>query len=734
MPAQFGAPGVYTEEISGGPRPVTMAGTTETGFVGVVTIPKDFFLGKLSAPGKDASDWRPLMPLPKPEPTDAISSWQTALAFLPFANGKSAKRNGATSPAPKTFHVDGKASSLKDVQALIKGTTSVKVFKVDGSGKEGRSEVNGTQARLLTAIEAEGKYQIEGKGLATPITVEAKAGSKGKTEDNGTSPEMLELADLIQDALGDGWDMRPRQTPEHVEVDLTRSGNETATPQTMQVRFRRSLLAYREVDEDLGEKAWVLNSRADRGHLLATLAAEAMVSGIPYTGDLQALVDDTQSVSLEMDLFQEKMSGGARRISSIDGFESWLVDFSEELFVNLHSIVTSSKRRQSETLWRQLHDAHKRAWVGWVSRLQGMLRLELAVRGFFTNGGQVADLAIALQSSSSLIKDKQQFLKASFDPVSQLSMLTAPGLDRTWQEAILTYGGATGRSDCFAVLETPRYFLTRSENDREWLGKDRWMKGGVGYEQPMLEFRPSPDEIELRNPNFANDELLSTVVPRDDRGFGAAYGPWLLVENPRATGPHDRYIVAPPSGHVAGMIAGTDLSPGGGVFKAPANEVMSGISGLVTSVSDSEQGPLNSRSINMIRHRPFAGIRCWGARTVASDPLWRYINVRRLFLMVERSIRDAIGWAVFLPNTNAVRSDLRSTIVTFLLRLYTQGALDGATAKEAFSVRCDKENNPDSEVREGILTVDVSLRPVYPSEFIRLRFRQSPMMSELSES
>jgi hypothetical protein len=160
---------------------------------------------------------------------------------------------------------------------------------------------------------------------------------------------------------------------------------------------------------------------------------------------------------------------------------------------------------------------------------------------------------------------------------------------------------------------------------------------------------------------------------------------------------------------------------------------MLGVADLVTNISDAEQGALNMKGINIIRHRPAAGIRIWGARTTASDPLWTYINVRRLFLFVERSIRDAVQWAVFLPNNDQTRSDLRSTIAAFLYRLYMQGMLEGRTWQEAFSVKCDRDNNPDVDVRAGMLTVDVSMRPVYPAEFIRIRFQQSPMQSDVTE-
>jgi phage tail sheath protein FI len=276
------------------------------------------------------------------------------------------------------------------------------------------------------------------------------------------------------------------------------------------------------------------------------------------------------------------------------------------------------------------------------------------------------------------------------------------------------------------VLETPRFLLTKEPRGAK-LDNFRWTKGASPYEMGVLETTDSPESKELRFLGFANDELLDRTIPRDDVGHGAAYGPWLIVDNHLSTGPHDRYVIAPPAGHVAGVIASTDLRAGGGVHKAPANEQMLGLAELVTEISDREQAPLNTKSINIIRHRPGAGVRIWGARTVAADANWRYVNVRRLFLFVERSVRDAVGWAVFLPNTATTRRDLATTIRSFLYSLWNQGMLDGASHSDAYNVKCDGENNPDVDVRNGLLTVDVTFRPPYPAEFVRIRFRQAPM-------
>jgi hypothetical protein len=305
-------------------------------------------------------------------------------------------------------------------------------------------------------------------------------------------------------------------------------------------------------------------------------------------------------------------------------------------------------------------------------------------------------------------------------------MLAAPGLEQGWQQAILEYAGPKGRSDLFAILETPRYLTTREPRSVS-LDPFRWVKGDSPYEVGLLETLSDPQSGELRFLGYANDELLDRTIPRDDAGYGAAYGPWLIVDNPLSTGSHDRYVVAPPAGHVAGVIAATDLRAGGGVHKAPANEQVMGATDLVTEISDREQGALNVKGINIIRHRSGGGIRVWGARTTAADASWRYVNVRRIFLFIERSVRDAVNWAVFLPNSDATRRDLATTIRSFLYSLWAQGMLDGASHSDAYTVQCNRENNPDVDVRNGILTVDVTVRPLFPAEFVRIRFRQAPM-------
>jgi hypothetical protein len=215
------------------------------------------------------------------------------------------------------------------------------------------------------------------------------------------------------------------------------------------------------------------------------------------------------------------------------------------------------------------------------------------------------------------------------------------------------------------------------------------------------------------------------------RGYAALYYPWVRVR-PASPGPP---ILVPPSGHVAGTIARTDITRG--VHKAPANEALNGTLGVETMVSDIEQGQLNLKGINVIRvfqtgGRPIL----WGARTLATtvDNNWMYINVRRLFLFVEESIQEGTRWAVFEPNNTALWQKLRRSITDFLTRVWRDGALFGDKAEDAFYVRIDEALNPDSQRALGRLTIEIGLRPSYPAEFIIVRIGIWQGGSEVTES
>jgi phage tail sheath protein FI len=214
---------------------------------------------------------------------------------------------------------------------------------------------------------------------------------------------------------------------------------------------------------------------------------------------------------------------------------------------------------------------------------------------------------------------------------------------------------------------------------------------------------------------------------RYDSKYATLYWPWVKVFDPVA----GQAVMVPPSGHMAGIWARSDDTRG--VHKAPANEVIRGAIDLELLITKGEHDQLNPQGINCIRAFPGRGVRVWGARTLSSDPAWRYLNVRRLFNYLEESILEGTQWVVFEPNDMALWERVKRTINAFLVRVWRDGALFGATPQEAFYVKCDSETNPSEVIDAGQLVVEIGIAPVKPAEFVIFRIAQFSGGTSLTE-
>jgi phage tail sheath protein FI len=203
-----------------------------------------------------------------------------------------------------------------------------------------------------------------------------------------------------------------------------------------------------------------------------------------------------------------------------------------------------------------------------------------------------------------------------------------------------------------------------------------------------------------------------------DSSYAAMYYPWIKVMDPAT----DTMVNMPPSGHVAGLWARSDNTRG--VHKAPANEVLQGAIGLAYQTTKGEQDTLNPIGVNCVRSFPGRGIRVWGARTLSSDPAWRYINVRRLFNYVEKSIENGTQWVVFEPNNRKLWARVNRDVSAFLRTVWRDGALFGSSPSEAFYVKVDDELNPPESRDLGRLVIEIGMSPVKPAEFVIFRISQ----------
>jgi phage tail sheath protein FI len=180
-----------------------------------------------------------------------------------------------------------------------------------------------------------------------------------------------------------------------------------------------------------------------------------------------------------------------------------------------------------------------------------------------------------------------------------------------------------------------------------------------------------------------------------DSTHAAFYYPWVKILDPVTR----RELDLPPSGFVAGIYARNDIERA--VFKAPANEVVSGAIGFEQTINKAQQDVLNPEGINCFRFFEGRGFRLWGARTISSEPEWKYVNLRRYFAYLERSIDKGTQWAVFEPNGEALWANVRETVSAFLYNEWVSGALLGATQQEAFFVRCDRSTMTQADLDNG---------------------------------
>ena len=203
-----------------------------------------------------------------------------------------------------------------------------------------------------------------------------------------------------------------------------------------------------------------------------------------------------------------------------------------------------------------------------------------------------------------------------------------------------------------------------------------------------------------------------------DSKHAALYYPWVTVLDPVTR----REINLPPSGFVAGICARNDIERG--VYKAPANEVVRLALGFETLLNKGQQEVLNPDGINCFRYFEGRGFRLWGARTISSDPEWKYLNVRRYFAYLERSIDKGTQWAVFEPNGDALWANVRRTVEDFLLNEWQSGALLGDKPEKAFFVRCDRTTMTQNDIDNGRLICLIGVAPLKPAEFVIFRIGQ----------
>ncbi len=216
------------------------------------------------------------------------------------------------------------------------------------------------------------------------------------------------------------------------------------------------------------------------------------------------------------------------------------------------------------------------------------------------------------------------------------------------------------------------------------------------------------------------EDVLTWRAPFSS-AYAALYHPWLGMPDPLSADGSLRFI--PPSGHVAGTYALTDLQVG--VHKPPANEPIAAANDVRFRLSDAAHGELNTGGVNVIRAYPGRGLRTGGARTLSQESQWLYVNVRRLVSMIEATLDRDTQWMVFEPNSRELWREMDRVVRSFLDQLWRRGMLDGASAEDAYSVQCDEAANPPQDTEDGRLTCLLGVLPPWPAEFVVVRIGQT---------
>jgi len=231
---------------------------------------------------------------------------------------------------------------------------------------------------------------------------------------------------------------------------------------------------------------------------------------------------------------------------------------------------------------------------------------------------------------------------------------------------------------------------------------------------------PAPKSVSPPVSGDLND--IQNQRDQFDTKYAAIYYPRIVIENLMT----NTSMPLAPSGHIAGIYARVDDQRG--VFKAPANEILGGATDLEIIVNKSEQEILNPEPNNINVNRDFRhtgrGLRVWGARCITSDPDWKYINVRRLFIFIEKSIEQGTQWAVFEPNDFRLWARISQSVSAFLTRVWRDGALMGQKPEQAFFVKCDSTTMTQDDIDNGRLIMLVGIAPVKPAEFVIIRIGQ----------
>ncbi|MEH2048234.1 phage tail sheath family protein [Nostoc sp.] len=568
------------------------------------------------------------------------------------------------------------------------------------------------KTNLSSKIERGTRVRLKGTDWETTVTQEAADGQKkvtlasiDKLKVNATSPDKLEF-------------FLTGSSPSVIEGEV----------ESLEVNLNQ------EIGEALttGDIAYIRGSRVD-----AKLMADAPSNSKTVNLDRGAGVES--GAALIFRLFQEKVASVEKKVVTVDDTldkdvkAGWLVR-TREFKLRVDCIQTNPLTRQKRVVISETHrhlsldPRHSR----YVERVIGAI----------PNGTTLLRPDGRTEGEGQLIRVADE---ATDDTVKK-SLRLRPELILGSPPIPL---GLTGGDDQIATLSDLDYKGQDNIDPQQRTGLQvlKNIEEVSVVAIPGRTSQPIQEEVinhcELMRYRFAvidsleKDGMAQVQVQRSnyDTKYAALYYPWLRIPDPFPDNPQVQGNVSiPPSGHVMGIYARSDIERG--VYKAPANEVIRGIADLEVKLMKEQQDILNPRNINVLRNfrENNRGLRVWGARTLSSDPDWKYVNVRRLFIFIENSIDRGTQWVVFEPNDQPLWQRVKRVITAFLTQVWRDGALMGRTPEEAFFVKCDRTTMTQNDIDNGRLIVQIGIAPVKPAEFVIFRIGQWTGGSSLEEN
>lgn len=386
-------------------------------------------------------------------------------------------------------------------------------------------------------------------------------------------------------------------------------------------------------------------------------------------------------------VYVEEVESGARPIEAVGTSTAGIVGKAPKVDARVNEAV-------AVTNWTQFCSIY-------VGEKDKSTPLAQAVLGFFLNGG--ARAYIVNIGDDQAITGRGKGLDP-LEKIDDVALILAPGMiDAKAHDALLSSAETMG--DRFALLDSPLH--VPDINKMTQVQSAQPARRGGGAEE---------------GDGAADRSAGGLRARQSDQGCGAQFAFGIVTRD--ALDP-TQIIEAYPSGYVAGIYARTDFRRG--VHKAPANETVRGALDVTQPVIKADQAVLNPAGVNCLRFFSREGVKLYGARTLAASASEnRYVNVKRLMILIRLSIERGTGWCVFEPNDQHLWGKLRRDLSAFLTILWRQGALMGTTPEEAFFVKCDRETNPQESIDAGHVVTVIGVAPVKPAEFVIFRIGQTP--------